>query len=144
MPTAAALVIVEQAGGDIAADDRRQAHARTVSCQTIGDAVASLANLEAEIPAEIMAGETYYLSHTSTQLLVDITELRLRRIAQICESEKAQIAWQKLQVMSQTSTRGLARALNAADCYRPASPFFDSKMAVRTFRTVQVREGASG
>lgn len=67
VPTAAAFVIVEQAGGDIAADERRQAHAGTVSCQTIGDSVATLANLEAEIPAEIMPGETYYLSHISTQ-----------------------------------------------------------------------------
>ncbi|UVO36017.1 hypothetical protein KUL72_32855 [Bradyrhizobium arachidis] len=108
MPTAAAFVIVEQAGGDIAADERRQAHAGAVSCQTIGDAVASLANLEAEIPAEIMARETNYLSHTSTQPLVDIIELRLCRIAQICESEKAQIAWQKPQVVPQTSAPGLA------------------------------------
>lgn len=67
VPSAAALVIVEQAGGDIAADEWRQAHASAMSCQTIGDAIASHANLEAEIAAEIMAGEAHYHSHSSTQ-----------------------------------------------------------------------------
>lgn len=71
-----------------------------MSCQTIDDAIASLADLEAKIPAEIMAGEAHYHSHSSTRPLVDIIELRLRRIAQACETEKAKITSQKSQVMT--------------------------------------------